>query len=181
MSEQDFGSIPPVPPEEPAAGSEPAWQAVSQPPPSGAGYTSPPPPPTGAGYAGAGYAPPPPGYAPPAGGYAPPSAGAGLSDNAAGALAYITIIPAILFLVLAPYNQKPFVKFHAVQELGLFVVAVCLHVALIVPILGVVVYFVGWACLLVVWVICLIKASQGGAFKLPFIGDFAAQQSGYAV
>ena len=43
----------------------------------------------------------------------------GLSDNAASALAYVTFIPAIIFLVLAPYNQKPVIKFHAIQELGL--------------------------------------------------------------
>ena len=66
-------------------------------------------------------------YPPPSGTYRtpaqyPPPAAAvndGLSDTAAGALAYITIVPAILFLVLAPYNQKPFVKFHAFQCLGL--------------------------------------------------------------
>jgi len=28
----------------------------------------------------------------------------GLSDNAAGGLAYITVIPAIIFLILEPYN-----------------------------------------------------------------------------
>jgi len=33
----------------------------------------------------------------------------------------------------------------------------------------------------VVWVMCIIKASQGSAFKLPFIGDFAAQQAGYRI
>ena len=33
------------------------------------------------------------------------AAGAGLDDNVAGALAYVTIIPAILFLVLEPFNR----------------------------------------------------------------------------
>jgi uncharacterized RDD family membrane protein YckC len=30
----------------------------------------------------------------------------GLADNAAGALAYITVLPAILFLVLEQYNKR---------------------------------------------------------------------------
>lgn len=183
MSEQDFGSIPPGPANPTASpGSEPAWEAVPPPPIDPApgyasGYAQQPPPASG-------YVPPAPGYqqyAPPPGGYAAPPGAAGLSDNAAGALAYVTIIPAIVFLLLAPYNQKPFVRFHAIQELGLFVIAVCLHLVLVVPILGFLVYIVGWVCLLVVWVICIVKASQGGAFKLPLIGDFAAQQSGYKI
>ncbi len=37
---------------------------------------------------------------------AAPSAGtAGLTDNIAGMLAYVTIIPAIVFLLLEPYNR----------------------------------------------------------------------------
>lgn len=39
----------------------------------------------------------------------------------------------------------------------------------------------GMLVLAVMWLICLIKASQGGAFKLPVIGNFAAQQSGYMI
>jgi len=35
--------------------------------------------------------------------------------------------------------------------------------------------------LLIAWVLCIIKASQGNAFKLPLIGNFAAEQSGYRI
>ena len=45
----------------------------------------------------------------------------GLSDNSAAAIAYITIIPAIIFLVMEPYNRKPFVRFHAMQCIGLHI------------------------------------------------------------
>ena len=51
----------------------------------------------------------------------------GLSDTAASALAYVTFIPALIFLLVAPYNQKPDIRFHAIQELGLTVVGICLH------------------------------------------------------
>ena len=45
---------------------------------------------------------------------APASAAAagGLADNVAGLLAYLTIIPAIIFLVIEPFNKNRFVRFH---------------------------------------------------------------------
>lgn len=43
----------------------------------------------------------------------------GLTDNAAGALAYVTFVPAIVFLVLPPYNTNPYVRFHAWQSIFL--------------------------------------------------------------
>lgn len=103
----------------------------------------------------------------------------GLSDTAAGALAYVTIIPAIIFLVMAPYNTKPFVKFHSFQSLGLGVVWFCLGIVMVVPILGWIVGILGMLALAVCWILSIIKASQGGAFKLPVISEFAAKQSGY--
>jgi len=115
----------------------------------------------------------------------------GLSDNAAGAIAYITIIPAIIFLVMAPYNTKPFVKFHAWQNLGLAVGAVCLYIAM--AILGFVLvlihlgflafalYGLLWLAIVVVWILSIVKASQGSVFKLPVISGFASKQSGYGI
>ena len=38
-----------------------------------------------------------------------------LAENIAGALAYLTFIPAIAFLVLDPYNKNRFARFHSVQ------------------------------------------------------------------
>ncbi len=103
----------------------------------------------------------------------------GLSDTAAGALAYVTIIPAIIFLVMAPYNTKPFVKFHAFQSIGLAIVWFCLGIIFIVPILGWIIGALGLLALLVVWILSIVKASQGSYFKLPVISEFAAKQSGY--
>ncbi len=124
------------------------------------GYTTPPPPPPG---------------------YVPAAAGSGLSDSAAGALAYVTIIPAIVFLLIDPYKDKPFVKFHCFQCLGLALCGFVLGVIAVIPILGWIIYIVGILTILVVWILCILKASQGGAFKLPVIGDFAAKQSGYSI
>src|SRR5580765_433971 len=42
-----------------------------------------------------------------------------LTENIAGTLAYFTFIPAIVFLVLDPYNKNRFVRFHSLQCLFL--------------------------------------------------------------
>jgi uncharacterized membrane protein len=115
----------------------------------------------------------------------PPSPGAapaeGLSDTAAGALAYVTIIPAIIFLVMPPYNTKPFVRFHAFQCIGLAICWFCLGLVWIVPILGWIVGALGFLALLVCWIMSIVKASQGSVFKLPVISEFASKQSGYPI
>lgn len=131
-----------------------------------------PPPPTGTGWQQT--APPPPNYQ-----AAAPAPAEGLSDTAAGALAYVTIIPAIIFLVMAPYNTKPFVRFHAFQCIGLAICWFCLGLVWIVPILGWIVGALGFLALLVCWILSIVKASQGSAFKIPVISEFAAKQSGY--
>ena len=97
----------------------------------------------------------------------PPTAAgtSGLADNVAGALAYITIIPAILFLVLPDYNKRSFVRFHAFQCICL---VVCTFVG-IIPILG---WIIDLA-LLVCWIIAIIKAYGGERWKVPVLGNFA--------
>jgi uncharacterized membrane protein len=124
--------------------------------------------------------------APAAAGYVP--AQSGLSDNSAAAIAYITIIPAIIFLVMEPYNRKPFVRFHAMQCIGLHVLWLAIWIVLMV--LGVMfamihlgffllfLWPICWIGLVILWVLCIVSAAQGKWFKLPFIGDFAKKQAG---
>jgi uncharacterized membrane protein len=104
----------------------------------------------------------------------PPAATAesGLSDNAAGALAYITIIPAILFLVLEPYSKRPFVRFHAFQSIGLAICWFACSLILAIPLLGWVVGILGDIALFVVWIMCIVKASKGERWKVPIIGNY---------
>ena len=130
-----------------------------------------PPPPAGTGWQQT--PPPPPNY------QAAAAPAEGLSDTAAGALAYVTIIPAIIFLVMAPYNTKPFIRFHCFQCIGLAICWFCLGLVWIVPILGWIVGAIGFLALLICWIMSVVKASQGSAFKIPIISEFAAKQSGY--
>jgi uncharacterized membrane protein len=115
---------------------------------------------------------------------AQPSTG-GLADNVAGALAYVTIIPAIIFLVLEPFNRSRFVRFHAFQclffALAWFALSIAMNIVVHIPIFG-------WLTLLlwpiiglagfVIWVVLVLKAYQGQMFKLPIIGDLAEKQAG---
>ena len=107
-----------------------------------------------------------------------------MSDNVAGMLAYVTIIPAIIFLVMEPYNKSRFIRFHAFQCLFFAVAWTVLWIAL-----SIVAHipFPGWLTILlwplvglaglIIWVILLLKANQGQMFKLPVIGDMAEKQA----
>ena len=102
----------------------------------------------------------------------------GLSDSAASGLAYMTIIPAIIFLVVAPYNQKAEIRFHCWQSIFLGIAWFAISLIAIIPILGWLVFLVGSLLLFVVWIICIVKAFGGQRFKVPVIGDFAEKQAG---
>jgi uncharacterized membrane protein len=108
----------------------------------------------------------------------PPPAQSGLSDNAAGALAYVTVIPAIIFLVAEPYNKNPYIKFHAWQNIFLSICCFAIGIIAVIPILGWLIALVGMPVLLICWIICLINALQGKRFKLPIIGNLAEKQAG---
>ena len=130
--------------------------------------------------------------APPAGAPSPaatPYASAtpvGLTDNVASALCYsVGFITGILFLVLAPYNQNPKIRFHAFQSIFYSVFAIALRMVfwMMALVSG------GWLLLypvfmliglglFVLWLVLLIKAYQDQKLVLPIIGPLAQQQAG---
>ena len=108
----------------------------------------------------------------------------GLTDNMAGMLAYFTIIPAIIFLVMEPYNRNRFIRFHAWQCLffagALFVLHAALSILTFVPVLALITVPLHVLVSLggfIFWIIVLIKANQGQMYKLPVIGDLAEKQA----
>lgn len=112
----------------------------------------------------------------------PQAAQSGLSENAAGALAYVTVIPAIVFLLVEPYSKNPFVRFHAWQCIFLNIACVVLYfvdiVLAFIPILGWLAMLAISVGVLVVWVVCIVKAFGGQKFVIPVIGPYAAKQAG---
>jgi len=113
-----------------------------------------------------------------------------LGENFAGALAYITFLPAIIFLLLDPYRRNPFVRVHSVQcllfWLASVVVAVLLRLAVLVllfipavgPLLAVLLTATVALAAVISWIVLLVKALQGERFRFPVIGQLAEQYSG---
>jgi uncharacterized membrane protein len=110
--------------------------------------------------------------------------GSGLADNVAGMLAYVTIIPAIIFLVMEPYNKNRFIRFHSFQCLffaaAWFALSIGMMILGFIPVLGLLIlplHLLVFLGILAVWVVLLIKANAGQKWKLPFIGDLAEKQA----
>ena len=136
------------------------------------------------GAAGTSSDPPPPSYGTTAAAATP------MAENVAGMLAYFTIIPAIIFLLVEPYNRNRFVRFHAFQclfttvalivvDIALLIVASILH---FIPVIGWIFTAIMWPlyslAIFALWLLLVIKAYQHEMFKLPFVGDMAEKQAG---
>jgi uncharacterized membrane protein len=119
------------------------------------------------------------------------SGNTGLSSNVAGALAYILgIITGILFLVLEPYKNDRFVRFHAMQSV-LFSVA-CIVFAIVWGILtGMLLSISGYLWLVTLpvrmlislgifglWLYVMYQAYNQREYRIPIIGTIAAKQLG---
>ena len=112
-----------------------------------------------------------------------------LPEKIAGALAYLTFIPAIVFLTIEPYKKNRFARFHSVQCLLFWAAGVLVALALkvaglllfIIPVVGplfvVLVLVVAGFAAVAVWLVLVVKALQGEMFKLPVLGDYAEQQA----
>jgi uncharacterized membrane protein len=124
----------------------------------------------------------------------PATVGSGLSPNVAGMLAYTPFVGwiiAIVWLVLDPYRNDPFVKFNAMQEL-LFTVALVV-ISIVFSILGMIIAAItsgfGGLVMLPVWGIfwlaviayklyLMYRAYNHERPMIPFIGELAAKQVG---
>ena len=101
------------------------------------------------------------------------------------ALAYVTFIPAIVFVLIEPFKRNRFIRFHSFQSIFLTLATILIAIALrilfsvlvLIPLLGhllawlvIPVALLGWGIL---WLVLLVKALQGETFKLPLIGSLA--------
>jgi uncharacterized membrane protein len=102
----------------------------------------------------------------------------GLDANMAAALAYLVgFVTGIIFLLVEKDNK--FVRFHAMQSTLVFVGIVAVDILLqLVPILGaLVVVFVVIPASAILWLLLMFKAYQGEDFRLPLVGQMAADRS----
>jgi uncharacterized membrane protein len=127
------------------------------------------------------------------GGAAPPAAsGTAMSSNVAGLLAYILgFITGIIFLVIEPYKNDKFVRFHAFQSIFFNVALIVFWIAYMIltsilsfvslGVLAVVMGLVGLVislAILAYWIFLMYKAYNNELYKIPFIGNLAAKQVG---
>jgi uncharacterized membrane protein len=105
-----------------------------------------------------------------------------LRDKALGALAYIALIPAIVFLLVPPLRRNRSLAFHAWQSvlfsIASIVVAFVLRLMFFIfsfwALLAWVLLGVGALGIFILWLVLVVKAAQGSEFELPFLGPLAA-------
>jgi uncharacterized membrane protein len=102
----------------------------------------------------------------------------GFDANVAAALSYLVgFVTGIIFLLVEKENR--FVRFHAMQSTLVFAGIVAVDILLqIVPILGaLVVIFLVIPLSAILWLLLMYKAYQGEEFKLPLVGQIAADRT----
>jgi uncharacterized membrane protein len=118
---------------------------------------------------------------------------AGMTNNVAGLLCYILgVVTGVIFLVIEPYKNNRFIRFHAFQSIFFWVVCVGFWMIWSWLIVGMffatgglgMLGFIGLLftlirlAMLAAWIFLMYKAYNNEEFKLPIIGDLAAKQAG---
>jgi len=103
------------------------------------------------------------------------------AERGAAAIAYLTLIPAVVLLLLPALRANRFVRFHAWQSILLWAVFLILTVialflsniaaAMIFLLLGV----LGSLAMFFLWAVLSLKAWQGERFELPLFGMLAGR------
>ncbi|HEY94172.1 MAG TPA: hypothetical protein G4O15_04480 [Dehalococcoidia bacterium] len=101
----------------------------------------------------------------------------GLDEKIAGMLSYIFgWISGIVFLILEPNNK--YVRFHAFQSIIVFGALTAVGVILgWIPVLGLIVRILLSVLAFILWIILLVKSSQGQKYKVMWAGPLAEKWS----
>ncbi len=103
------------------------------------------------------------------------------AERAAAAVAYLTLVPALVILFLVAFRNNRFVRFHAWQSVLLWgVFFVLTIVALFLSNVAAAMVFLLFGILaslamLFLWIVLTLKAWQGERFELPLFGELAAR------
>ena len=119
------------------------------------------------------------------------SSQSGLTSNMAGALAYaLGLITGVLFLVIEPYKNDRFVRFHAMQSVIFSVACIAFSIAwsILVGILAHISVVIALATFPIrilislgffgLWLFVMYQAYNQREYRIPFIGDLAVKQIG---
>jgi uncharacterized membrane protein len=102
------------------------------------------------------------------------SADATSDDKLWAALGYAIVLIAIIMLFMEDKKSRPFIKYHAVQSIALWVVYVVLG-----TIITTVTFGIGGICFAVAWLVFLYwayLAYQGQLFEVPLVTNFLKNQ-----
>jgi uncharacterized membrane protein len=110
----------------------------------------------------------------------------GRQDAVLGAIAYLTIIPAIVFLTTPALRSSRFVRFHSWQSVFLAIATAILCLALkllfvvtsILPagfLIASLALGLVFLAIVILWVVLVAKTIQGQTYELPVIGPVAAR------
>jgi uncharacterized membrane protein len=102
-----------------------------------------------------------------------------IAPNVAAGLAYMTLLPAVVFLLIEPYRSHPLVRFHSLQSVFLFMLNAMALV--VIGALGtalpavLIVLMKSLISLLFVtaWLVAMGQAFAGKKYSLPWIGPMA--------
>ncbi|AFL86439.1 putative membrane protein [Terriglobus roseus DSM 18391] len=114
--------------------------------------------------------------------YDPPPA-YGLQPNLAAGLAYMTLVPAVFFLLVEPYKSNRLVRFHSFQSIFFFLAVAALHAienvldALLPVVMAYSIISVVSLVWLATWLVAVVQAFGGKPYQLPWIGRFAEKAS----
>ena len=85
------------------------------------------------------------------------------------ALSYLFGVVAIIVLLIEPYKNQRFAKFHAVQAIGLWVVGFAVNILWAIPVIGWIIAPIASIALFVFAVIAIINAFQGKYYEVPLL------------
>lgn len=106
------------------------------------------------------------------------------NDRFLGAIAYLTFLPAVAFLILKQYKRRQFIRFHARQSIFFWIlVAALAGLGLLASTFGFLLVWIVTSILVVLalaltWLVLSIKALQGEWFELPGLGNLAQHFGG---
>lgn len=122
------------------------------------------------------------------------AASSAMASNVAATLSYVLgFITGVLFLVLDPYKNDKFVRFHSFQSIFFSVANIAFWILfsilssilttitlgfgalILLPLVG----LIGLA-IFVYWIFLMYKAYNNERYMIPFIGGLAAKQAGQA-
>jgi uncharacterized membrane protein len=104
-------------------------------------------------------------------------------DRAAAALAYFTLIPAVVLLFLPAFRSHRFVRFHAWQSILIWAVfwALTVFAVFMSNVAAAMVFLLAGVlaslAMLFLWIVLSVKAWQGERFELPWFGELAGRMS----